>query len=166
MNKNILSAIICAVLAALTIICSVAAGKSAEMPDGKAALNKIIGGCEKMSSSKITPNFSGSAYSVPTFDSCAVTEDYYRACGISFDYMYNEKCTTEKIYIAGANDKTAAGDTMESLNSLLDGAAKYGTSEFYIAADYIDEKGEKRTTAKCFYVLVDEKSGKIVSIYS
>ena len=141
MNKNIISAAICAVLAAGTIICSVAAGKSAEMPEGKAALNKIISGCEKMSPSKITANYSGSAYSVPTFDSCAVKEDYLRVCGISFDYMYNEKCTTEKIYIAGANDKTAADNSMESLNSLLEGAVKYNTSEFYITAEYIDENG-------------------------
>lgn len=160
MSRNIkASVIVSAVLAVLIILSALVTAKSAASPSGMSAVKKLVSACENKSESKIEKCFSNNSMS---FSGCVTTEDYLKKCGLGFDYMYDESCTTEKVYIIGSGSSLSAAEISE-LNY-----ASYSNFEAavaYIGADYTDAEGISHSTAKSVYVLSDAKSGKIHYIY-
>ncbi len=159
MNKTLISVILAAVLLLGAILSGILFAGCCKAPDGIAALEGVLNGCNKKSEKAIAGNFYAGEFSA-SFSSCVTPDDYLKKCGIRFDYMYDEENKTEKFYLIGA---AAESDDIKEMNSIMSSVASdYKMIEAYIAADYKDADGNKQTAMTTVSFTV--KDGKIFFI--
>ncbi len=168
MNKGIVSIIVAVILLITSIISGALFFGCAKAPDGTAALENLIDGCNKKSEKQIMKNLDDlykEAYLTSAFDfsKCVTPDDYIKVFGCSFDYMYDDGCETEKFYIIGTKEEDFTDEMSSYFNSYF--SAYTGDKEpsvfyAYLAADYKDADGVSQTAMTTLGVVAID--GKIL----
>lgn len=167
MNKGIVSIIVAVILLISSIVSGALFFGCAKNPDGLSALQSIIDGCNKKSETQIMKNFDEmyekATYLSPDFSKCVTSDDYLKVLGVSFNYMYDEECETEKFRIIGTKEEELTDEVLDGFNRYLGefaGNKKPSVFYAYLAADYKDADGASQTAINTLGVVA--LNGKIL----
>lgn len=154
-KASIILALICL---AVSIASFTVVGKAASVSKGAKLTEKLISACEAHKQQKIKDCFDDNISGFMTMDSCVNTTDYLGKCGINLSAE-----GLDKVYVVGSS-AVKPNEQNSELSSYFY-TAENAVSTVYIGADYTDELGEEQTSVIAYYVIFNEETSKIITIF-
>lgn len=154
-KASIILALICL---AVSIVSFVIVGKAASASKGAKLTEKLITACEEHRQQKIKDCFDEELYRYMSMDSCVTTADFLGKCGLD---LYEDGL--DKVYVVGSSN--VKSDEQNGIISSYLRTVGNMVSTVYIGADYTDELGGERTSVIAYYVVFNEETNKIITIF-
>lgn len=152
------SIILAAICLAASIVSFVIVGNAASESKGAKLAEKLISACEAHKQQKIKDCFIENISQYMTMDSCVTTSDFLDKCGIN---LYADGL--DKVYVVGSS-KLKSDEQNKDVSSYLYTAGNM-VSVVYVGADYTDELGEEQTSVVAYYVIFNDQTDKIITIF-